>query len=145
MSIRTMPPFARGMLLGIAALLGVVIWRYHNLTVPPNWGASVAMCREADYLARTGFDYSSLRYNEPTHYEFGARVYMTSYMPTIIAWGMWYFQNPAAKLLWFHALGMFAGGTLFALFYWAARLRRAFRFLSGRTRPDHISCDRGTN
>jgi tetratricopeptide (TPR) repeat protein len=111
----------------IVAVLLVAAWRYQNLDVPPNWGASIAMCREADYLARTNFDYASLRYTEPPHYDGGARVYMTSYMPSLIAWGMWYFDSITDKLRWFHLLGMLAGGTLAALFYQAARVYAAPR------------------
>ncbi|MBX7166039.1 MAG: hypothetical protein K1X74_06790 [Pirellulales bacterium] len=90
----------------------LAIWRSPNFDLPPNYGATLAMCREADYLARTDFDYYALRYAEPTHYQHGNRVYMTSFVPSLVALGMRFAPSPATNLIWFHCLGIAAATVI---------------------------------
>ena len=65
----------------------LVVWHSNVLLLPPYADQAIGLWTEADYLARTSFDYYSLRYKE-NHLmsaDPGPRSYMISILPTLLA------------------------------------------------------------
>jgi tetratricopeptide (TPR) repeat protein len=73
----------------------IVLVRWEVVDSPPFFDFAIGIWREAEYLARTGFDYYSLRYEcEPGVSDIGGpRCYMVSIVPTLL--GLAYRLCPA--------------------------------------------------
>lgn len=63
----------------------LVVWRAGMLTSPPYWDSILGLWWEASFLADSDFDYRRLWQDEPDTYHGGARVYVLSVLPTLIA------------------------------------------------------------
>jgi len=91
---------------GIAIFLGILAWRHDFVASPPYEEQATGLWIEADYLARTGFDYLKLRREEPNFIspEKGARAYMVSLQPTLLAILLKTLSPPRAVIVAWHLL-----------------------------------------
>lgn len=87
---------------------GLLLWRADVLIQPPYEDQAVGLWTEADFLARSDFDYLALRY-EQRHYTDlsdprhpGVRSYMISLLPTLLATLMRTCDDPRTSFLLAH-------------------------------------------
>ncbi len=90
----------------VLVFLLITIVRYEIVDSPPFFDFACGIWREAEYLARTGFDYYSLRYEcEPGISEVGGpRCYMVSIVPTLLGLSYRVFPSHATPIIVYHLL-----------------------------------------
>lgn len=102
-----------------AAFALILVVRWEIVDSPPYFDFAIGIWREAEYLARTGFDYMALRY-ECSHGlspRGGPRNYMTSIVPSALAVLFRTFSNPTIPIVIYHlAVMMAAAGAAVLLF-----------------------------
>lgn len=111
----------------IVALIAAIRWEI--VDTPAYYDYALALWPEAEYLAASGFDYYALRYEEPhsvTGIESGARTYMTSVMPTLLALVMRFSPSPLVTIRAWHFF-MFANAAALILLFHATARRRMGR------------------
>lgn len=108
----------------IAAMAVLLAVRGWTLFVPPYEEQANGMWHEAAYLARTNFDYYSLRWEE-AHYFFGGqnRHYMVSLLPTILAILMKTLPNAQSVIFCWRFLGLLFAAVIAVQTYHLARVR----------------------
>lgn len=91
----------------------LILWaRWEVVDSPPYYDFAYGIWREADFLARTGFDYWDLRYNQAHSLPHGGpRSYMTSVVPSGLALLLLAFPDSALPRILYH-LATFAGASL---------------------------------
>ncbi len=90
-------PGAAGWLLGWLVVWGVVIARHRAaLDLPPYFDFAMGIFVEANWLVEHDFDYDRLRSREPVGDKGGARAYVTSVGPTLVALPLAWGASPAA-------------------------------------------------
>ncbi|MBX9791139.1 MAG: tetratricopeptide repeat protein [Pirellulales bacterium] len=89
-------------ILFLAAFALLVAWRRDILFDPPYFEFATGLFMEADFLAETNYDYHRLRYAEKYVAEGGPYAYMTSVLPTFIAWLMRSTSEPNRVFLYYH-------------------------------------------
>jgi len=113
-------------------------WRHEVLWWPPYWDCTIGLWTEANFLAETDFDYNRLRLEEKSVWEGGAKSYVTSILPTLIALGMRSGLSTETHLLLWHlvAIGCAAGILLLVVAVtrpvagWAAAVLAAIAVLT---------------
>lgn len=97
-----------GTVLGwLGVFLLFVVARWSVLFDPPTWDlAARGLWIEASFLADSGFDYARLRDVEQNPIRGGAKVYMTSILPTLLAVIMRATKSPADAFLAYHLFTM---------------------------------------
>lgn len=95
---------ARWLLLLVLVFMTIVAIRFEVIDLPPYYDYAMGLWTEADYLAETGFDYYALRYENDHSFENqgGARSYMTSVLPSIVALFMIITPSPRASFVAYH-------------------------------------------
>lgn len=99
-------PWLRWLAAWCAVVLALVVWRWEQLTWPPYEDAACWLWMEADFLARSGFDYHALWTTEadPALVTGGTRAYMISVVPTLLAALMRLTPDPRWPLVAYHLL-----------------------------------------
>lgn len=100
----------------MAVFLLLLAVRWEIVDSPPYFDFAIGIWREAEYLARTGFDYYSLRY-ECSHGlspEGGPRSYMTSVVPSALAVLFRVFPGSHAPVVLYH-LAVFSAAAAAAV------------------------------
>jgi hypothetical protein len=97
-------------------MIGMILltWRNETLNQPPFQDQAVGYWAEASYLARTGFDYYRLLYQE-NHYMdtvSGPRSYMISIVPTAVAVLMRLSTEPMTAIIWSRLISFVFGGFI---------------------------------
>lgn len=101
----------------LAVTVGLVAWRYEMLASPPYWDCTIGLWTEANFLAETDFDYHRLRYDEKSVWQGGAKSYVISALPTLIAVGMRWMPSATLLLVVSHLVSIgCAAGVLLAVF-----------------------------
>ncbi len=106
---------ARPTAVALVVFLGLLATRWEVLRLPPYFDCANLVFREADYLARTGFDYRALRYDEPWVNDGGAQSYMISVIPSGIALLMRSLPSSQAVLVVCHVLTFLAAAVALAV------------------------------
>jgi tetratricopeptide (TPR) repeat protein len=116
--------------LSAAALLTfalVLVARWEVVDSPPYFDAANALWREAEFLARTNFNYWSLRYEHDTGINEsgtgGPRIYMTSVLPTAMALLFRAFPGSIAPIVIYHLAVFFAAAWVAVLLFELLRPR----------------------
>ncbi len=104
-------PSLVGWFVPLFIFLAVLTCHWPALRHPPTPMQSLSVWLEADFLARTSFDYRRLRYEEPVYDAGGERAYMISVVPTMLALLMTTLPSSEAVLVVDHLIG-FAFVTL---------------------------------
>ena len=92
---------------GLASVfLLLLAWRRDVLRDPPFFECATGLYMEAVFLAETNFDYDRLRHREKYVAEGGPYAYMTSILPTLIAFTMRATSRPSDVFLVFHLFGI---------------------------------------
>jgi hypothetical protein len=117
---------------GLFALILIVRWSV--LDSPPYFDFALGIWREAEYLARTGFDYRSLRYEcDTSSSEMGGpRCYMISAIPTFLAVGYRTLPLPTGPVIAYHLVVFAVAALSVVIFYEMLRERMGvFASLAG--------------
>lgn len=102
---------------GLLLFAALVLSRLDVLQLPPPQENAVGLWMEADFLARTHFDFDRLRNEEKSVWVGGARTYVISVLPSLLAALMLAVPSTGALLLICHLLTC-ACGTLVLLLTW---------------------------
>ncbi len=125
-------PLRRARLLGsstrwfgafMALFLLILVWRYEVVTSPPYWDNAIGLWMEANFLVETNFDFARLRNEEKSVWDGGARTYVTSVLPSAVAWLLIALPSTRAVLVAFH-LFTFACTAIVVLSIFALVARR---------------------
>ena len=89
---------------GTVFFVAIAVARWPVIDSPPYYDFAIGLWPEADFLARTDFDYMRLRYQESHTLDpgGGARSYMTSALPTLVAVGMRLTPSPRGAIIAYH-------------------------------------------
>ena len=112
-----------GLWLLVAVLIGV--WDREVIDSPPYEDQAVGWWLEADFLADSGFDYYALLY-EQEHYmsgQGGARSYMISVLPTLLALVMTTAPDVQTTIVVVHLFGFACAAAILLLMYGVLRPR----------------------
>lgn len=111
----------------VAAFIVVLIARWEVVDSPPYFDAANALWREAEFLAKTNFNYWSLRYEHDTGINEsgtgGPRIYMTSVLPTAMALLFRAFPGSNAPIVIYHLAVFFAAAWVAVLLFALLRPR----------------------
>ena len=107
----TAPLLKSGLKWGLGTVLvfaGLMAWNAECMWLPPYEDQAVGLWTEAAFLDETGFDYYRLRYAEPHFMDEnpGARSYMISIVPTLLAMLMRASPNVQTTIFAAHAITM---------------------------------------
>ena len=107
----------------LAVWLGWMACRREVLSLPPYDEQAVGLWREAAYLAETGFDYRRLLYDEPHTMspQMGARSYVISVLPTLVALLMRFGPGAQFTILMTHVLTFAMASAVVLLVAWLGR------------------------
>ncbi|MBY0589466.1 hypothetical protein K2X85_20005 [bacterium] len=88
----------------LVSFLLILVTRFSIIDSPPYFDFALGIWREAEYLARTGFDYYSLRYEcDASNTETGGpRCYMVSIVPTVLAGAYQLLPLPLGPVIAYH-------------------------------------------
>ncbi|MBX7074750.1 MAG: tetratricopeptide repeat protein [Pirellulales bacterium] len=129
-----MPKWLVGWRAWLAALVLVTaiiaVWRREIIDSPPYWDSAMGLFLEADFLARTGFDYAQLTSQEGRFIEGGAAIYIVSVMPSLLACAMRSLPSVEAVLVAGH-LFSFATAAALGLVIFAILYRRVGNWAAG--------------
>jgi hypothetical protein len=119
----------------LTALFGAMVallvaWRRDILFDPPYFEYATGLFMEADFLAESNYDYHRLRYDEKYVAEGGPYAYMTSVLPTLIAWLMRSTSEPGRVFLYYHLFNI-ACAALTLVSLYALLIGRVGRLLAG--------------
>ncbi|MGE0538283.1 MAG: hypothetical protein AB7O68_25195 [Pirellulales bacterium] len=114
---------SRGLLLFLACWLGWMAWRNEVLRLPPYDEQATGLWYEAAFLSETGFDYHRLLYDEPHTMspQMGARSYVISVLPTLLALVMRFGPGADFTILLTHALTFAMATAVVLLVVWLCR------------------------
>ncbi|MBX9789118.1 MAG: hypothetical protein K2Y37_09405 [Pirellulales bacterium] len=114
-----------GLLVFLACWLAWMAWRHEVLRLPPYDEQAVGLWREAAYLAETGFDYHGLLYDEPHTMspQMGARSYVISVLPTLLALVMQFGPGAKFTILLTHSVTFAMATAAVLLVVWLCRQR----------------------
>ena len=96
-------------------------WRHETLHWPPYWDCTIGLWTEANFLAETDFDYHRLRYEEKSVWQGGAKSYVISVLPSLIALGMRSIESTEALLIVAHLISLACAAAILLLVYGLAR------------------------
>jgi tetratricopeptide (TPR) repeat protein len=113
---RALPDWRRGLAWCVATLLvwlALVAWQREVLWWPPYVDFAMGVFTEANWLVENDFDYEKLRTEEPFGNLGGARVYMTSILPTLVAGLMIWLPSHEQVMLASHLFTLAFAAVLF--------------------------------
>jgi len=117
------PGWRRTLLVFFGIWVGVTVWRFEVISLPPYYDQATGLFVEANYLVETNFDYAALR-QQPRWSAGGPAVYVISIGPTLLALLMTF--APASYLAIFHLFN-FACAAAIAMLVYALIVPRAGR------------------
>lgn len=115
-SVWRLPRFPQRLLVGLAIFAALAAWRFRTLDSPPYYDFAIGLWPEADYLAKTGFDYGALRHAEPHALDVhgGPRSYMTSAAPAFLAVLMLSLPSPWGPIVVYHLFTLACAAAMVA-------------------------------
>jgi len=103
---------------GLACVfLLLLAWRWNVLRDPPFFECATGLYMEANFLADSNFDYARLRYQEKYVAEGGPYAYMTSVLPTLIAYVMRATSSPTDVFVVFHLFSIACASVVLVCVY----------------------------
>ncbi len=100
-------------LLGAAVIFVLLVsWRWEILHDPPFFECATGLFGEANFLAESDFDYERLRYREKYIAKGGAYAYMTSVLPTVVAYLMQLLPAPSSVFLVYHLFAILCASVV---------------------------------
>ena len=117
--IGTISPLVRSIVLFSAILAATMIVRFEVIALPPYYDYAMGLWTEADFLAESGFDYRALRYEQDHSFEKlgGARSYMTSLLPSVVALCMITTSTPHDSFVAYHLFIFACSSATLTLFF----------------------------
>lgn len=111
-------PGARGWAAAFVAVwLALCLWRFAIIASPPYWDSAMGLFVEAEFLARSNFDYGALANDQRRFIEGGSAVYIVSVMPTLLAAAMKVLPSTEAVLVAGHLFNFAVAASLLLLLY----------------------------
>lgn len=104
-------------------LAALALWRRDVLSSPPYWDAAIGLWTEANFLAETDFDYRRLWTEEKSVWQGGARVYLTSILPPLLAIVMRLSPSTTVTLVGFHLFSLACTSAILLLVFALLRPR----------------------
>lgn len=109
----------RAFCLFLALFCALVLWRRDQLTWPPYEDSACWLWMEANFLAESGFNYRALwlKEHDPALVTGGARAYMISVLPTLLAVLMQISSDNVIPLVAYHLFHLACGALLLVMMY----------------------------
>jgi len=107
----------RVMVATLIVFLLIVLVRRSIIDAPPYWDHAIGLWTEANFLAETRFDYHRLWTAEKPIWQGGARCYLTSVLPTLVAGLMCLMPTARSVLVVCHLLTFLAAAASLVLVY----------------------------
>jgi hypothetical protein len=107
----------------VVASVGLLFASY--LRLPPSVDLARGLWLESAYLAETDFDYRRLVHEEPGLDKGGARNYVATVIPSLIAWLMRQADDPSDAFLWYRVLCLALSAATTAIVYRIIRRQMA--------------------
>ena len=113
----------RGMAGVLVAFAAILVARFEVIDSPPYWDSILAVWNEADFLAKSDFDYHGLLYEQRycLHPDGGRRAYGTTIIPGVIALLMRNTPSPHAAIVGYRLLIFLSSACSAVLFFGLVR------------------------